>query len=825
AALFDASADPSVYDDAEASVRSIMRGIEGLARDPADIEAANEALYGAHLAGKVLSTAKLSLHHKLAHVLGGSFGTAHAATHSVLLPFTLAYNAPASEPAMRRLRRALDHRDPAACLFDRAAALDMSTLLSVIGFQRQHIERAVVLATSQPYANPRPVTPEGMRVLLSDAVHGRRPSLTTRRQVLADVRGVHDGLDATGWGAELHKARAVVIAVHGRGSSADAFVQRLSPHLGSDVAVLGAQADSNTWYPKGFRDVQANEEHVRSALSALDAVYELAAAAVPPERIVVVGFSQGACLALTWLASRRDRVRPQHLLAWTGAVMPGWQDFGDLTGTRVYLSTAERDPWVDLADVTQTADALRRAGADLYLHVASSNVHTMRPPDFRALIDHLENAMRGDHLDYQTGFGNALASEARPGALPKLQNGPRKTPYGLYAEQINGTGFTVQRAHNHRVWMYRLRPQISGAGWQRIDSGRFAGRFDQGTVSPELLRFAPHAYPDGPVDFLSSLTTFAGAGDPTTKVGFAIHLYAATADMVDRAFSNIDGDMLIVPEDGALRIQTELGWLHVMPGEIAVLPRGIRFRIELPDGKARGFIGELFNGHYQLPERGPVGANGLADERHFKAPVAAFEDREVPYEIVHKQGGDLWRTVAQASPFDVVAWHGTYAPFKYDLMDFNAYWGANWDHPDPSILTVLTSPHDNHGRNAVDLAVFKGRWDTTEHSFRPPFLHRNSAIEFNAVIKTRTTSGPYRQGAFTYTPYLSPHGVSAGGYARAVGGPDEQADQPRRSSDDEMWIQLESTYSLRVMPWFTNASNRDLAYAEQFTGFTPAKVD
>ncbi|MFT4626798.1 MAG: homogentisate 1,2-dioxygenase [Myxococcota bacterium] len=428
-------------------------------------------------------------------------------------------------------------------------------------------------------------------------------------------------------------------------------------------------------------------------------------------------------------------------------------------------------------------------------------------------------------LTYLTGFGNALASEARPGALPTLQNGPRQAPFGLYAEQINGTGFTVHRAQNHRVWLYRLRPQIAAGGWERVDSGQFVGRFDEGTVSPELLRFAPMPYPDGDVDFLSGLSTFAGAGDPTTKVGFAIHVYAATADMVDRAFTNIDGDMLVVPEDGALRIQTELGWLEVSPGEIAILPRGIRFRVELPDGRARGFIGELFNGHYQLPERGPVGANGLADERHFKAPVAAFEDRVAPYEVVQKQGGDLWRTSFHASPFDVVAWHGTYAPFKYDLMDFNAYWGANWDHPDPSILTVLTSPHDDHGRNAVDFAVFKGRWDTTEHSFRPPFLHRNSAIEFNAVLKSTATTGPYVAGATTYTPYLSPHGVSAKGYAREVNTPDEVGNAPHRIPDDEMWIQFESTYSLRVMPWFVQAKHRDLAYLDQFQGFTTAQVD
>ena len=429
--------------------------------------------------------------------------------------------------------------------------------------------------------------------------------------------------------------------------------------------------------------------------------------------------------------------------------------------------------------------------------------------------------MSTDDLRYQTGYGNALASEALPGALPASQNSPQHVAHGLYAEQINGTGFTVHRAYNHRVWLYRLRPQIAEQGWTRIDSGRFAGRFDEGEVSPEILRFEPMPWPEGQLDFVQGLSTFAGAGDPTLKTGFAIHVYTATADMVDCAFTDIDGDLLVVPQEGALRIQTELGWLQVGPGEIAILPRSIRFRVVLAEGRSRGFVGELFNGHYQLPERGPIGANGMADERHFKAPVAAFEDRPGPYEIIQKQGGDLWSTRFHVSPFDVVAWHGSYAPFKYDLMDFASFWSVNHDHPDPSILTVLTAPHDTHGRNAVDFTVFRGRSDPTDHTFRAPFFHRNSAIEFNAVIKSPATTGPYVAGTSTYTPYLSPHGVSAAGYEREIARTDPS---PERGSDDELWIQFESTYSLRVMPWFANAGHRDLDYLQQFQGFIPAKV-
>jgi homogentisate 1,2-dioxygenase len=432
--------------------------------------------------------------------------------------------------------------------------------------------------------------------------------------------------------------------------------------------------------------------------------------------------------------------------------------------------------------------------------------------------------MHDDDLTYQAGYGNALASEAVPGALPPRLNTPRKPAFGLYPEQINGTGFTLRRAENHRVWMYRLRPQLPVTGWTQRDAGRFVGRYDEGVVSPDLMRHRPLPFPAGDVDFIDGMVTFAGAGDPQAKTGFAIHIYAATADMVDRAFTDIDGDLLVVPQEGALRIQTELGWLCVRPGEIAILPRGIRFRVALPEGRARGYVGELFNGHYQLPERGPIGANGMADERHFFAPVAAFEDRETRYEIIQRQGGQLWCNHLDASPFDVVAWHGTYAPFQYDLMDFNSFWSANFDHSDPSILTVLTSPHDDHGRNAVDFAVFRGRWDATEDTFRPPFLHRNSAIEFNAVITTPRTDGPYPGGATTYTPYLSPHGVSAASYAHQAALSEQEANTPHRHADDELWIQFESTYSLRVMPWFVDAEHRDMDFLEQFRGFRKAQL-
>ena len=429
-------------------------------------------------------------------------------------------------------------------------------------------------------------------------------------------------------------------------------------------------------------------------------------------------------------------------------------------------------------------------------------------------------------IDYLRGFGNALSSEARDGALPRTQNSPREVPFGLVAEQINGTGFTVQRSQNRRVWLYRLRPQILPTRWvpHARPNPRLVADFREGLPSPQVMRFKPATLPTAPTDFIAGLTTFAGAGDPATRRGMAIHLLAASADMTDSAFVNIDGDLLLVPEQGRLRVRTELGVLEVAPGEIAILPRGIRFQVTLPDGAVRGFVAELFDGHFQLPERGVVGANGLADERHFLAPVADCEDRAGPFTIVAKQGGALWQITAPHSPFDVVAWHGTYAPFKYDLRLFNSLGSVSWDHPDPSIFTVLTSPMDTHGRNAIDVGVFLGRWDVAEHTYRPPFFHRNSAVEFNMVLSNPAGRGPWAPGTFSYTPYLTPHGISAHSNNAVIAADDEAADRPVRGDDDSIWLQFESTYLLRVMPWMFDHPDRDDRYLESFRGYAEGEL-
>lgn len=431
--------------------------------------------------------------------------------------------------------------------------------------------------------------------------------------------------------------------------------------------------------------------------------------------------------------------------------------------------------------------------------------------------------MASGELRYQAGFGNTFSTEAERGALPRRQNSPRKVPFDLIAEQLNGTGFTVRRAENQRTWLYRLRPSIHAKPWEPRPHERFVGRFSRGVSSPEVMRWRPLEAPPPSTDWLDGLMTFGGAGDPATRTGVAFHLYTANTDMQDRVFCNVDGDMLLIPELGAMQLQTEMGWLHLVPGEIAIVPCGVRFAVRLPERKGRGFVAEVFGTHLRLPERGPVGANGMADARHFLAPVAAWEDRGAETELIVKQSGSLWRSSVPFSPFDVVAWHGNYAPFKYDLRLYNSMGSVSFDHPDPSLLTVLTAPWDDHGRSAFDLVAFVGRWDVAENTFRPPFFHRNAATEFNGVLQG-SDSGPFSQGTFTWTPYLSPHGVSARSYNGVVALPDDTANRPSRGGDESIWIQFESTFLVNVMPWMIDHPCRDAAYLKSFAGYKPATV-
>lgn len=346
--------------------------------------------------------------------------------------------------------------------------------------------------------------------------------------------------------------------------------------------------------------------------------------------------------------------------------------------------------------------------------------------------------MADDEFRYLTGFGNEFATEAVEGALPHHRNSPQQAPLGLYAEQVSGTAFTQPRPVSRRTWVYRVLPSARHPAFRRIGNKRLRSTpFGEIEPDPNRLRWDPLPLPtqDNPTDFIDGLYTIGGNGDALTRNGMAVHMYAANEDMRDRYFVNSDGELLVVPELNTIDLHTELGPLRVGPGEIAVVPRGIRFRVELPDKPARGYLCENFGAAYTLPERGPIGANGLANERDFNTPHAAFEERNHAVQVVQKFGGNLWAADYDHSPLDVVAWHGNYAPYKYDTANFMAIGTISFDHPDPSIFTVLTSPSQVPGLANVDFVIFPPRWLVAEDTFRPPWFHRNVMSEFMGLVK------------------------------------------------------------------------------------------
>ena len=334
--------------------------------------------------------------------------------------------------------------------------------------------------------------------------------------------------------------------------------------------------------------------------------------------------------------------------------------------------------------------------------------------------------------DYLTGFGNSFASEAVAGALPVGRNSPQKPAYGLYAEQLSGTAFTAPRHENRRSWLYRLRPSASHSAYVH-----YASAFDVAAsgepLAPNRLRWS-RPEPTSGVDFVDGLQPMLGNGSAERLEGCGVHLYAADRSMERRVMFSADGELLIVPQTGAMEIRSETGKFEVGPGAIALIPRGIRFQIRLLDGPVSGYVAENYGSLFRLPELGPIGSNGLANARDFETPVAWYEDRDEPTEIVQKYEGRLWSTTIDHSPLDVVAWHGNLVSYRYELARFNTIGTVSFDHPDPSIFTVLTSPSETIGRANCDFVIFPPRWIVAEDTFRPPWFHRNLMSEAMGLI-------------------------------------------------------------------------------------------
>jgi homogentisate 1,2-dioxygenase len=370
---------------------------------------------------------------------------------------------------------------------------------------------------------------------------------------------------------------------------------------------------------------------------------------------------------------------------------------------------------------------------------------------------------------YLSGFGNEFATEALAGALPRGQNSPQRCPFGLYAEQFSGTAFTAPRHANRRSWLYRIRPAVTHRPFEQFKHPLFDDNTET-TATPNQLRWDPLPIPTAPTDFIDGLVPMAGNGSVEAHSGCAIYLFAANRPMQRRFFYDADGEMLIVAQQGAILLDTELGRLELEPQEIAVIPRGLRFRVDVPNGAARGYICENFGAQFKLPDLGPIGSNGLANARDFLTPVARYEQIEEACELIGKFGGRLWSAKMDHSPLDVVAWHGNYAPYKYDLRRFNALGSVSYDHPDPSIFLVLHSPSDTAGTSNIDFVVFPPRWLAMEHSFRPPWFHRNVANEFMGLIcgVYDAKSAGFVPGGSSLHNCMSGHGPDAATFDKAA---------------------------------------------------------
>ncbi|EEH43646.1 homogentisate 1,2-dioxygenase [Paracoccidioides brasiliensis Pb18] len=421
----------------------------------------------------------------------------------------------------------------------------------------------------------------------------------------------------------------------------------------------------------------------------------------------------------------------------------------------------------------------------------------------------VSNFSTKEKYTYLNGFGSYHESEAIEGALPVGQNSPQKPPYGLYAEKLSGTAFTAPRHENQQSWLYRILPSAAHEPFKEVDPTTYHTSLKKDTHSikqiPNQLRWSPFDL-DEHVDWVRGLHLIAAAGDPSMKSGLGIMLFAAGKDMGNEAFYSADGDFLIVPQHGVLDIQTEFGHLLVRPNEICVIPRGVKYRVTLPSGPVRGYICELYQGHFQLPELGPIGSNCLANARDFQAPTASFIDDEGKcnnlkgWSILSKFNNSLFIARQKHTPFDVVAWHGTYYPYKYDLGRFNTIGSISYDHPDPSIFTVLTGPSDHAGTAIADFVIFPPRWLVAEGTFRPPWYHRNTMSEFMGLIcgdyDAKSGDG-FRPAGGSLHNVMSAHGPDAMTHEAASNAPL----LPKKVGEGSLAFMFESTLMVGVSEW------------------------
>lgn len=430
-------------------------------------------------------------------------------------------------------------------------------------------------------------------------------------------------------------------------------------------------------------------------------------------------------------------------------------------------------------------------------------------------------------LVYQSGFGNEFATEALAGALPVGRNSPQAVAHGLYAELLSGTAFTAPRADNRRTWLYRRAPSVKVGGYAPFPQRFWKSGAKEGVVAPpDPMRWSALPVPEAtaqPLDFVDGMRTMVVNGDADAQCGMAAHVYLANRSMTHRAFVNADAEMLIVPQQGALTIVTELGALHVAPGEIALLPRGMAFQVQLNE-TARGYVCENYGAHFRLPELGPIGSNGLANARDFLVPVATVDAGSevrsevrsvVSWEIVKKYGGSLWSASATSSPFNVVAWHGNLVPMKYDTANFMTLGSISFDHPDPSIFTVLTSPSDTLGVANCDFVIFPPRWLVAENTFRPPWYHRNVMSEFMGLVHGQYDAKPegFKPGGISLHNCMVPHGPDAEAFTRA-----STAELAPHKLTDTLAFMFESRWRFLPTEFAMKCGALDQSYSDCWAG-------
>jgi homogentisate 1,2-dioxygenase len=423
-------------------------------------------------------------------------------------------------------------------------------------------------------------------------------------------------------------------------------------------------------------------------------------------------------------------------------------------------------------------------------------------------------------LCYTTGFAAHFESEAVEGALPKGRNSPQRPAFGLYAEQLSGSSFTSPRHENRRSWLYRMRPTADHRPFVAYSgSPLFAAPASAKPLAPNRLRWDPPADLPSGTDFVDGLATMLHARQPDDLEGCAVHLYRASKSMDRRVFVNSDGELLIIPQRGAIELQTELGRLEVAPGTVGIVPRGMKFRVQLLEGEALGYVAENYGLPFRLPELGPIGANGLANPRDFESPVAWFEDKDEPTEVIQKSLGHLWTTTLDHSPLDVVAWHGNYVPCRYDLSRFNVIGTISFDHPDPSIFTVVTSPSDVPGRANADFVIFPPRWMVAEDTFRPPWFHRNVMSEAMGLIHGTydAKAEGFAPGGLSLHNLMSGHGPDVESWRKA-----SEADLKPAKVEGTMAFMVETCWPYRPTDWALERAQHD--YDEAWAGFPKAKL-